>query len=1060
MKRLLQIVYFILGTSTLALSQTISGNVSDAKDQSVLIGASVLVKNTLKGVVTDFDGNFEVDGNLGDTLVVSYIGYSSYELVVSQLNNNMITLEPSAQSLDEILITAYGSSTKGSYTGSVAQIKSDKIALRPLTNAIGALEGLAPGVLNNATSGQPGSGPDIRVRGFGSVNASSSPLYVVDGVPFDGNISNINADDIESISVLKDASSAALYGARAANGVIIINTKRGSGRTGKLSFHVSQGFSNRAIPEYDRVGPDDYYVLMWEAYRNSMAYSDDIPLEEANRIASGQVDGENGIGDLLVYNPFNVSADQLVTTSGEFNPQANLLYADDLDWGKELERTGQRQNYSLSYFGGNDESDYYVSLGYLNEKGYLIRSDYERFNGRINVNSQPLTWLKTGINLSGSLTKSDQGSTTGSSSFVNPFFFARNMGPIYPVYAHDVNTGELLYDENGEKIYDLGNLTSLGLSNRPSGASPGRHVIAETRLNQDGFSQNVLGGRGYLTFDFLQNFSFTANVSADLNSYFNFDYDNTLVGDGAPAGRASKSTINRKSFNFNQLLTYKKSFDIHSIDVLLGHENYNFTRDYLYGFKQGLIVDNNTELINFTTINSLTSYQRTYKTEGYLSRLEYSLLSRYFFSASYRRDGTSKFYEDSRWGDFWSVGGAWRLDEEKFMDGLGFLNMLKFRASYGETGNDGVLDADGNTVYYAWQALYDLGFNNALEPGFLQASLSNTSLVWESNNSLDLGFDFVMFDDRLSGSLEYFYRVSDNLLFSVPLPVSSGINTQDQNVGTMSNAGIEVQLNGRLIDKNDFSLDLGINITTIKNNITKLPQEEIITGTKKLSVGHSIYDYWLRQWSGVDPSDGSALFFPEEIMDDDGNELDDIRTINGIQYTIDQNNAKYDYSGTAIPDVYGSFNAGFRYKNFQLSSLFSFQLGGKVYDGLYGSLMSSGDYGNAIHVDILNRWQNPGDVTDVPRMDANKLATFGAASSRWLEDASYLNLRSLSLSYNLPKSILERIGGQSIVVYLSGENLAFLSKRKGMNLVQNFNGTTSNVYAPARNISLGLKINM
>ncbi|MBE0666204.1 MAG: TonB-dependent receptor, partial [Bacteroidales bacterium] len=507
----------------------------------------------------------------------------------------------------------------------------------------------------------------------------------------------------------------------------------------------------------------DYYPLMWEADYNRQIFAA-TPVAPATAAQSATDNLITRVG----YNITNLAANQIVGTNGQLNSSARILgdYAGDLDWQSPIMRSGQRSDYGLTFNGGTDKSDYYVSLGYLNEKGYVIKSDFERFTGRMNVNTTPKKWIRTGLNLSGTLTSSNVASS-GGTSYVNPFFFTRNMGPIYPVYAHDPATGAYLTDPaTGGYIYDLGNLP--GLPTRVSGASPGRHVVAETNWNDDLFKRTVLGARTYVDLIFLKDFKFTLNLSSDISSYNGSSFENKVVGDGAPAGRGERVNSLTTGITVNQLLNYSKTIDVHSFDVLLGHENYDYTYNYLRGFRQGLIVDGNTELINFTTTNSLTSYTDKYRTEGYFTRLNYNYNEKYFFSASYRRDASSKFFKDTRWGNFWSVSAAWRMDAENFIKSQEWIDMMKLRSSYGAVGNDNGIG------YYAWQALYDLGRNNASEPGLQQASLSNEVLTWESNNAFDVALEFGIFK-RVTGTLEFYHRVSSNLLFAVPLPASSGI---------------------------------------------------------------------------------------------------------------------------------------------------------------------------------------------------------------------------------------------------------------------------------------------
>ncbi|SFU81379.1 SusC/RagA family TonB-linked outer membrane protein [Pontibacter akesuensis] len=1042
-----------------AQSKTVSGTVTDQVTSQVLPGVAVIVKGTSVGTTTGLDGTYSIEVPAsGTTLVFRFIGYKTVEREIGNAAAINIAMGEDEKQLQEVVVVAYGTADKGSFTGSAAQLGAKELANRPVTNVVNAIAGQAAGVQTNAGSGQPGSAPDIRIRGIGSINSSSDPLYVVDGSPYTGSIANLNMDDVESISILKDASSTALYGARATNGVVMITTKKGKKGSNKVNFRMSQGLSDRGINEYDRVDAYEYYPLVWEARRNSLVNAaTPYSMEDANQIASGLKtlrDGKDGsVKGILGYNPFNVADNAIVGVDGKINPEAKLRY-DDVDWFEPLQRKGTRSDYGLSYSGGSDKSDYYVSLGYLKEQGYVIKSDYERFTGRVNVNTQATDWLRTGFNVSGTLTESNQANTGSSASYVNPFNFARNMGPIYPVYAHDPATGALILDENGNKIYDYGNMSELGLLSRGSSASVGRHIVAETMWNDNLFNRNVMSARTFAEVTFLKDFKFTTSISADVSNYLGEEYNNNKVGDGAPAGRSNRTSTSSLTYTANQLLNYSKTFNNrHFVEALVGHENYAFNYKYLYGMRQGLIVEGNSELGNFTTTNSLDSRTDRHTIESYLSRVNYTFDDKYTVSGSFRRDGSSRFHKDVRWGDFWSVGASWRLDRETFITMPAFVDMLKLRGSYGQVGNEALLNG-GADRYYGYQALYGLGYNNAGEPGFLQETLASNDLTWESNNSYDIGVEFDLFS-RISGSVEYFNRESENLLFQVPLPLSSGVLTRWDNIGTMANTGFEVQLSTDVVKAKDFTWNVNLNGATYKNELKKLPQEEMITGTKKYMVGKSVYDYWLRDWYGVDTETGAGLFVADKWVEGKTKVL-----ANGDSVTTEANNARFHYAGSAIPDFAGGITNTFTYKGLSLSVLLTYQVGGKVYDATYASLMNGGTQGGALHQDILNRWQNPGDVTNVPRMDLSAATQSNAQSDRWLIDASYLNIRSVNLNYAIPSEISSKVFMKNASVFASGENLGIYSKRSGMNVNQSYSGVTSNAYIPSRIYTVGLNVTL
>lgn len=1040
---------------THAQNRTVRGVVTSAQTGEGLSAATVRISGTSRSVQTADDGSYSINVDSEKSLVFSVLGFEEKTLEITPSGILNVALSPSEEALEEVIVVAYGTANKATHVGSSAQISNKDFENRPITNVTSALVGSAPGVQGNLAGGAPGSGASIRVRGFGSISASNSPLYVVDGVPYDGGTANINPDDVESISILKDASTTSLYGSRAANGVVMITTKKGKQGQSNFTVNASAGAISRGLPEYDRINAHQYYPMMWEAYRNSLAYgSSAIPLDIANSIAAGQTPSYNGnsydgIFSLLGYNPFNVANDQIVGADGTLNPNAQLLYPDDLDWQNAMQRGGKsRQAYNLTYDGGAGKTNYFASLGYTDDRGYLLKSDMKRINGRVNVNTQPTSWMKTGLNLSGNYNISNYDNAAGGgSSAINPFNATRYMGPIYPVYAHDPSTGAYLLDENGNKQYDFGD-------QRPYWG--GRNVIWENELDSQREVRSALGGRTFLEVQILPQLKATTNIGFDVQDTHQRLYDNPIIGDGAPAGRAYHYLRRTTSYTWNQLLEYNQSFGRHNVNVLMGHENYAYKYNYLMGSRSEMIVDGITELPNFATVLGTSSYEDNTTIESYFSRASYDFDKKYIINASLRRDGNSKFHPDFRWDNFWSVGAAYNIEREDFFK-ASWVDLLKVRSSYGVVGNDGGLGL------YPYQALYTLGRNNADKPGFTQASLPNDSLTWETGKNFDVGVDFAFLNNRISGAVEYFDRVTDGLIFAVPVPLMNGgvvnsspyYHTIDMNIGSLYNRGFEVTLTGDVVRKDDFSYSTTINATTFRNKITKMPpsQSMIQSGTKGYSVGHSIYDFYLREYYGVDPENGDALYKTDQ-------ETSNTRIIGADTVTNVLGEANYRYTGhSSIPDVYGSMSHNLRYKNFSLSVMFTYQFGGKIYDSAYAGLMSSGSYGQAMHVDMLSdRWQNPGDVTDVPRLDASNTANLSGQSSRFLTDASYFNLNNVTFGYNVPKKWLSAASIREVYLYASGENLGLLSARKGMNVLGSFNGTVDNVYNFNRLISFGARI--
>ncbi|MEJ7820799.1 MAG: SusC/RagA family TonB-linked outer membrane protein [Chitinophagaceae bacterium] len=1062
----LSAIFFLL-MNVFSQNRSITGKINDDQGNP-LPNVSVTVKNSSLGTTTGTDGSFQLSiPSNARTLTISYVGYQPKDVTIGNQDAITVSLNSSDRLLEEVVVNVpYGTVRKEALTGSVGVITAAEIGKRPINNITNAIEGAIPGVVTSSTNGQPGSGLTIRVRGFGSFSASSDPLFVVDGIPYVGGISNINPADVESITVLKDAASTALYGSRAANGVVIVTTKKGQKGKNNVSVRVMQGRVQRGLQEYDRLDAFQYYPIMWEAYRNSLVYpasGTGITRDAANQIASGLVAGRTGIKDLLGYNPFNVPANSIVGVDGKINPNAQLLYGDDLDWTRDLLRVGNRSDYNINFNGGSDKSDYYLSLGYANEQGFTIRSDLKRYSARLNVNVQPKTWLKNGLNISGNYSVSNTASDGGSTNFVNPFFFSRNIGPIYPVYAHNMTTGEFVLDAKGNKIWDLGNFGSSplgiqnGISNRPSGGFGGRMTLAETILNESIFRRSFAAARNTTEISFLKNFKLSNNIGIDLQTQQDNSYENTLVGDGAPGGRSRRGTSTSTNLVLYQLLSYNKRFGDHNIDAFIGHETTTRNEYDVNGFKQGQSLTGNTELGNFTTINSTGSSRDQYRIEGFFSNARYNYKGRYDLSASIRRDGNSRFAPESRHGTFWSVGAGWNLAKENFLNTAGWIDLLRLRTNYGTSGN-----AEG-IGFYAYQGLYGFA-NNANQPGIIQSqtAFENRKLTWENLNQFDIALDFGLFKNRLTGKIDYYNKINADLLFAVPTPLSSGALSTNQNTATISNKGVDIELNGDIVRRKDVRVNLNVNLSTVKNRITKMPETvpEFISGTKRFAVGQSIFDYWLRTYYGVDPSDGAALYIAENTAVSATRRLITNKDGGVDTVTTSQSNGKFAYHGTAIPDLYGSLTPSVTFKGVTLSALFTFQKDGKTYDANYQGLMSSGTYGGALHIDILNRWQNPGDITNTPRMDNGRTVDFNAASSRWLIDASYINIRSLNLSYVLPESIISRLRIANGQFFVSAENVAFFSKRKGLNNQQAFSGVTSNAYPPARVLSAGLNLNL
>ena len=1054
MKRIVILGFMLLsmlGTQALGQTITVTGTVTDASDGTTLPGVSVVVQGTTVGTITCAEGTYEIEAPEDAVLVFSFIGMMTEEVPVEGRSVIDVEMVPELVALEEVLVIAYGTAQRESFTGVADVISSDRLERRQVSNISRALEGSAPGVQVTSGGGQPGSGLQVRLRGFGSMSASNEPLYVVDGAPFDGHINSLNPDDIESITILRDASAAALYGARGANGVVMITTKSGSpDRPPQINFSARVGTANRALPEYPRLDTDDWMVAQFDAYRNYRHFAGGLSLEEANASTY-----EDLLGTLGRYNAYNMDFDELFIVDEDnpwlvsLNPEAELLW--DEDFQDELFRTALRQEYQFSVSGGTEISDYYLSLGYLDEEGMAITSGFERISTRLNVNTQPVDWFETGLNVNASLSDYDFLLAEGTFT-TNPFFYSRMMGPIYPVYLKD-ERGYNILDDDGNKILDYGQ------GDGPQGTRPYAamsNLVGSLELDDRSYKRENVGARVFTQFNILEGLNFRTTLSTDYYSQYQTTYQNPDFGDAAAfRGRGTKISIRNLSVTFNQLLNYTRAFGDHNIDWLLGHEAYFMNYNYASATRTGFPVPGITEIGIATTMEGSTSYAHEYTLEGYFTRLSYDYDNRYYASASFRRDGSSRFYKDSRWGNFWSLGLSWRVTQEDFMQGIDWLDNLRFKASYGEQGNDQL------PTYYAWQSFYSLGWDNYNLPGAIYTSHENRELIWESSENFNVGFDFRVFD-RVTGEFDYFIRQSTNLLMSVPLPLSTGVPEIDMNVGAMSNKGIEFRAIFDILQRRDLRWSLDLNLTHLKNEITDMPEqlEGTIVGTKRWDVGRSYYEYYLREVSHIDPVTGSTMFY-YDIKDDDGEVI-------GRGTTSDINRAdRYFIGESSIPDLYGAFTNNIAYGNWDLSFMFSYGIGGKMYDNIYSWLMHEGRLGYHMHEDINDRWRAPAEnvgrddydtYATLPKLQHENRNLYPGVSDQYLRDMTYLALRNITLGYNLPGRLSEQIGITNMRLFVAGENVYTWNAYEGMDPQHSFHGVTDHTYVPVRTFTFGVNL--
>ena len=975
--------------------------------------------------------------------------------------NVTVRLKTNAELLDEVMVVAYGTAKKSSFTGSATVVHSEEIGKIQTSNVANALEGKVAGVQLNNASGQPGATtPTIRIRGISSINAGNDPLIILDGSPYEGDLNNISTQDIESMTVLKDAASNALYGARGANGVIIITTKKGNSGKATVTVDAKWGSNSRSARDYNYVkDPAQYYEMYYGALKSyfmGQGQSEATAHVNANNNMTGS--GDYGLG----YNVYTVPDGQyLLGSNGKLNPNAVLgnvvsykgqdyLVRPD-NWLDEAYKTGLRQEYNVNVSAGTDKSSFYVSVSYLNNEGIVDKSDYERLTGRLKADYQVKDWLKVGANMSYThFDMNSLGEDGSSNSSGNIFAYATQIAPIYPLYIRD-GQGNVMQDANGFTMYDFGNRDNAGLT-RPflSGANPYAANLLDTNNNEG----NAMTATGFAEIRFLKDFKFTWTSGVAIDETRTNGYTNPYYGQYASSnGIASKYHTRQLAYNHQQILNWKRSFGSHNIDVMLGHESFRYKYYYLYASKSNSFDPANIELAGAITNVNSSSYIDDYNTEGYFGRVQYDFNEKYFLSASYRRDASSRFHPDNRWGNFWSAGAAWIISKENFFNAE-WIDMLKLKASYGSQGNDNI----GNYRYVNTYNIVNAGGN----PAALPATMGNKDITWETNGNFNAGVDFELFQGRFTGTVEYFYRKTSDMLFSFPLAPSFGYTSYYANVGDMRNQGVELEFNGTPVKTNDLVWDIRLNLTQYKNKITYLPEERktmVVDGVPGYSSGNyyygegeSLYTYRLKRYAGV-AEDGQPLYYAN-VTDKDGN-------VTGQTTTTNYDDADYYLCGTALPDVYGGFGTSLSYKGFDFSIDFTYQLGGQVYDSDYASMMSSptaSSKGTNFHADLLNAWTSENTSSNIPRFRFGDQYT-AASSDRFLTSASYLSLQNINLGYTLPASITRKIDVEKVRIYVTADNVWYWSKRQGLDPRQSISGSiTNSYYAPMRTISGGITL--
>ena len=1118
-----------------ALAQTkVSGTVLSQEDGQPIIGAAVKVVGTSTGMLTDMNGRFSVTLPEGKTqLEITYLGFVGQ--TVKAKNGMRVFLKADSKMVDEVIVVAFGTAKKSAYTGSAKAVNSEEIALSQTTSVTGALAGNVAGVQLTSDSGSPSGSPTIRIRGFGSLNAGKDPLIIVDGAPYSGDMGNINPNDVESMTVLKDAASNALYGARGANGVVMITTKKAKSGDAVVTFDAKYGWNSKAIQQYDIItSPEAYYEQHYNAV-NNYYLNQGMNANDAWQAANAGMFSEQAMGG-VGYNIWTYPEGQmLIGRNGKLNPNATLgrmvnyrgedYWVTPDDWEDVGVRTGNRQEYNVSVAGSTDKSNTYLSLGYLKNEGTTINSDMQRFSARLKADYQAKKWLKVGANLSyARFDHNSLGNNGSTTSTGNIWAFTQQMAPIYPAYIRGADK-EPLVDSDGIIVMDYGNGKNAGFD-RPfiQDANP----IQDVRLNTRNAEGNAFTGTAFADFTFYPGLVLTINGTVNLDETRTTYVYNGFYGQFDSTGGTVEKYHNRSyDYNLQQLLNYTTSIkDVHNISALLGHEYYDNRYYRLFANKNKMFSPDNKELSGSVIDGQgAGSYKTRYNVEGWLGRLQYDYDNKYFASASFRRDASSRFHPDYRWGTFWSVGAAWLINKEKFMENVKWLDELKFKVSYGSQGNDAI----GS---YRYTDVFDI-VNSGGNIGTSFASKGTKDITWETQGNFNTGFEFQLFK-KLSGSLEWYYRKTTDMLYSFAVAPSNGYSSYFDNVGDMYNTGFELELNYNVIHTNNIDWDIRLNVSTLKNRISKLHDDKktnvVYDVDGKAWEGYnsesfyitedqSLYSWYMKDWAGVysentyqltgdteyDASKGGKPLWwknvyeqqqqidengkPVWVKDDDGNDttdpvMEDVwynrngekyaskaeadaandpfkrRKVSGREATDNYSQADYFViNKTTVAPVFGGFGTSVRAYGFDFTINFTYQIGGKQYDATYAQFMAPPTTSNAgynFHKDTYDSWSEQNKNSDIPRWQfADQYSS--NQSTRFITDASYLNIQNINIGYTFPKNLTSKLLVNNLRVYASAENVYYWSKRKGFDPRQTYSGSVNATrYAPIRTISAGI----
>ena len=974
----------------------VTGNVTSEEDGLPVVGASVLVKGTTVGTVTDIDGNFTLTNvpSSAGTLVISFIGMQSQEVKIKP--NVKVVLKSDAEVLDEVVVTGYGVQRKASFTGAASIVGEEAIAKKNDANFVKVLEGSVPGVQMNNSTSMPGVWGSVYIRGRASLNSGTQPLYVIDGMPVNSDtdamstsannmvdpMSSINPADIESITVLKDAAATAIYGSRAANGVIVVTTKKGSEGKFNLNLDIKQGFVSMGNNNMDFANAEESMKLFTDGLT---AYQGGDWQENYNYLA------DNYFG-----------WDRKTST----------------DWMDAITRKGYYQDYNLSAQGRNGNTGYYVSLGYLNTDGLIIGSDMERFSGRMNLDSK-FKWATIGVNTSYSYSTQNGFSLSTAGSMSSPLTAAiSSQTPMDPIYDSEGNY-------NNINMYN-----PVALMDEDTG-----------ELNEN--KMQTINLNPYLQVDFGLGIYAKTTLGVNLTDLRQYQYWSALYNPQAMDYNGLGQQYNSRNtvVTWNNVVGWNHKFaDKHDVSVMLGQEMQKKSYFYEYYAKSDFpFADSGMrDLTTAGTEQGSEYYKKEARLASYFMDAHYSYADKYYLSGSYRRDGSSVFGSNTRWGNFWSVGGKWRISGEDFLNGNNVITNATLRASYGTVGNQ---DID----WYAARGFYGAGYNYNQMPGMIPVSISNQELTWEVSKKFDIGFDFSLWH-RLHFTFDFYNEITSDALFQVPLSMTTGMTETYKNIGKIRNHGIEFSVNANILQTKDWTWSAYANLTWNENEVVKLSADEPIEYTFQIiEEGRPYTQFKMKEYAGVDRETGKPLWYLNET----GNET-----------TSDYNAAAKRYVGDADPNVLGGFGTNLRWKDIDFGLSFNYRLGGKVYDS--GAAFTG--FGMAFRTPLedvaLNSWTEENKDAKYPQYIYKDPYNATSTSSRFLYSGDYLRISNLTLGYTLPKKWTTKILIQRLRAYISVDNLYTFTASDfvGYNPETSANGVIAWQYPATRTFIGGIQL--